>query len=119
MSTTPPTCSARFVFCLLAIFALTGFESPTDTAPLAISEVRATVTKVVACQPSKAGASANVTTSPTQCTLAEPALGAVPISGAVTLPSGGANASYDDEGFQVSDRTGGIFVQTGATNLGL
>jgi len=43
----------------------------------------------------------------------------VTVRGTVTVQSGAFNSSFFDQGFAVQDRTAGIYVSTGANNLGL
>jgi len=88
--------------------------------PVAISEVRATTVKLITCQ---SDGPQEATTCATQCSVeaggGAEELAAVTIEGSVSAASGKFAASYDDQGFQLADGTGGIFVMTGQVDFGL
>lgn len=100
-----------FVFGFVAIHCV---EAGADPVPVAISQVRAESPREITCV---AGVPADVTLCPVQCEIEGGTGAPFAIAGVVTLPSGAASQSYDDQGFQISDGTAGIFVKTGTDNL--
>lgn len=110
--------SSRIVCRFVVVFGFVAIhcvEAGADPVPVAISQVRAESPRKITCLP---GEPANVTLCPVQCEINAVTVAPFAIAGVVTLPSGAASQSYDDQGFQISDGTAGIFVKTGTDNLG-